>query len=170
MNADPRTLAVACPQCGTRYLLPAHLLGPGGARVRCPGCTRSFDVPPPPLGTGTTAEAEVSRRAATPATAAAGAAGAIEPGAPKRSRPVPIAPTAQPPIDVAHSVLKAIASREGEPLERAAREGHLFSIYGPAIFEAWDEYRRQTGEAGAAPFRAALKERWGVELPEVTPR
>jgi hypothetical protein len=46
----------------------------------------------------------------------------------------------------------------------------LFSQHGPAIFEAFDEFRRRAPGAGTGPFRAAMRELWGVDLPEVTPR
>src|SRR5262245_50730582 len=35
---------VRCPHCSTGYQLPDHLLGPRGARVRCPQCGKSFVV------------------------------------------------------------------------------------------------------------------------------
>jgi len=37
-------LPVQCPACASRYLLPASLLGDGGAQVRCPTCGRDFAV------------------------------------------------------------------------------------------------------------------------------
>ena len=35
---------VTCPKCAVSYLLPERLLGPGGARVRCPRCGEMFTV------------------------------------------------------------------------------------------------------------------------------
>ena len=37
-------MTVHCPHCSTEYLLPDHLLGPRGARVRCPKCAGAFVV------------------------------------------------------------------------------------------------------------------------------
>lgn len=37
-------MTVRCPHCSTGYLLPDHLMGPLGARVRCPECQGSFEV------------------------------------------------------------------------------------------------------------------------------
>jgi predicted Zn finger-like uncharacterized protein len=39
-------MQVVCPYCSTPYVLPDHLMGPGGARVRCPNCREQFVVPP----------------------------------------------------------------------------------------------------------------------------
>lgn len=37
-------MIVACPHCSAVYELPRHLLGPGGAAVRCPHCTEEFTL------------------------------------------------------------------------------------------------------------------------------
>jgi len=37
-------MIIACPNCSTGYLLPEHLVGPAGARVRCPRCQLLFTV------------------------------------------------------------------------------------------------------------------------------
>jgi len=37
-------MIVACPHCAAVYELPRHLLGPGGAAVRCPHCTGEFTL------------------------------------------------------------------------------------------------------------------------------
>jgi predicted Zn finger-like uncharacterized protein len=167
MSADPRTINVSCPHCGARYLLPANLLGPGGARVRCPGCSRSFDVPAPaapapPAG----GLRETPRR---PSLAAAGAAAPAPPAT--AAPPAPAAPaTAASAQEIARELLEAMSGRDGERLSAAVAEGSLFSKHGPEIFAAYDEFRRRAPQVGAAPFRAALRELWGVELPEVTPR
>jgi predicted Zn finger-like uncharacterized protein len=167
MSADPRTINVSCPHCGARYLLPANLLGPGGARVRCPGCSRSFDVPAPaapaPPASGLR---ETPRR---PSIAAADAAAPARPASP--AAPTPAAPaTARSAQEIARELLEALGGRSGGRLSAAVAEGNLFSKHGPEIFAAYDEYRRRAPQVGAAPFRAALRELWGVELPEVTPR
>ena len=152
MTADPRTLRVTCPHCAARYLLPANLLGPGGARVRCPGCGRSFDVPAPIGGDDPFQAPPRSSSLPRPRVG--------------RADPARVASA----IDVARRVLGELASRGGDAIARAAGEGALFAHFGPEIFEAYDEYRRQSPGEGGAPFRAALRERWGVDLPEVTPR
>ena len=246
MAADPRTLNVTCPHCAARYLLPAHLLGPGGARVRCPGCARSFDVAPPvaelprmietpaPLlkrapareDDVATAEAEarIESELRDPAVLAGftsqpglapppGPGESAVPDAPEVTEvaeapqapevpELPVTPelpemaeameameamevagTAPPeaaranatpekalPETVAREVLEAVARRAGTDLSAAAAAGHLFAQYGPQIFAAFDEYRKRAGAAGSAPFRAALRGLWGVDLPETTRR
>lgn len=37
-------MTVSCPNCSSRYALPAHLLGPSGARVVCPACWHRFSL------------------------------------------------------------------------------------------------------------------------------
>ncbi len=50
-------MTVHCPHCLTGYLLPEHLLGGAGARVRCPGCEGVFVVLPEGEAVGETEEA-----------------------------------------------------------------------------------------------------------------
>jgi predicted Zn finger-like uncharacterized protein len=191
MTTDAATLHVSCPKCDAQYLLPAHLLGPGGARVRCPACRDSFDVPPLPEAEAddapaaeTQAPASVARAdAAADAVPATAAVAEAPPAAPARraiddpalehepeaSDAAPASP-AQGAREIAHAILDELEAREAGGLERAAREGRLFAQFGPAIFAAWDEYRKRADGGGAASFRDALRERWGVDLPEVTPR
>ena len=86
-------MIVACPHCAAVYELPRHLLGPGGAAVRCPHCTGEFTlgadgevisgagahdaaVAPPapaPAATRTGAAAQVPAAAQAPAHAPAAA-------------------------------------------------------------------------------------------------
>ncbi len=156
-------MIISCPQCSTGYLLPEHLMGPGGARVRCPRCQHLFDVEPAgaPRTPPAPAEApeprtldvqeEPAARAATPA--------------PPQSPPPAAAPAQEDPVAAAHAVLDELAARSGEGLERARAEQRLFAEFGPALMEAYEAYRRRVGrEAGPGPFRAALRERWGVDL------
>ncbi len=154
-------MIVACPNCSTGYLFPESLMGPGGARVRCPRCQNLFLVDP-------------EGRLKAPVAPAAGAAPESAPapeGAPAReaeleaSRGPAAAPAGQEPLAVARRVLAELARREGAGLERAREEKRLFATFGPALMEAYESYRRLAGEeAGAAPFREAVRERWGVEL------
>ena len=175
MSADPRTMNVSCPHCGARYLLPANLLGPGGARVRCPGCSRSFDVPPAVHAGGTQAASGPVTAADRSPVAASPASRVLE-ETPRRPSIVPPGAARPPaadalaPQEIARELLSALSARSGGSLSAAASEGSLFSQHGPAIFEAFDEFRRRAPNVGAGPFRAALRELWGVELPEVTPR
>jgi hypothetical protein len=90
-------------------------------------------------------------------------------------RPAGFAPAAETaggetPEEIARHLLSALSARGGEALSAAAAQGTLFAQHGPAIFEAYDEYRRRAPKMGAGPFRDALRELWGVDLPEVTPR
>jgi len=150
-------MIIACPHCSTGYLLPAHLLGPGGARVRCPRCHQPFAVdregevaetqavPVPPPGTTTLTE--------------------MSPASPPPGTFAPQGPVLGEPLTVARTVLQELASRAGGELEKACAERRLFQEFGPLLMEAFDAYRQQAGpHAGPAPFREALRERWGVEL------
>ena len=185
MNTEPAPIRVSCPECHVPYLLPARLLGPGGARVRCPACDSSFDVAPPAAQTDVLAEPDpaiatepVLGVATGPAPGAAtepAREAASEPATPEAvatgSSPAPVpgdsAPLAR---EVAREVLDALAQHVGPDLERVVAEGRVFARFGPEIFAAYDEYRRRAKEGGADPFRIALRDRFGVDLPEVTPR
>jgi predicted Zn finger-like uncharacterized protein len=188
MTTDAATLHVSCPKCDAQYLLPAHLLGPGGARVRCPACRDSFDVPPlsdaeadvapaaetqAPASVAATASVQARPADLAPVAPAAPAAQAVEPPALEHEQETSEAAPASPAHgarEIAHAILDELEAREAGGVELAAREGRLFAQYGPAIFAAWDEYRKRADGGGAASFRDALRERWGVDLPEVTPR
>jgi len=141
---------ISCPECGTGYLLPEHLLGPGGASVRCPRCQRLFAVdarglPQAPAG------AQAGEQALAPARESAAAAA---PG-----------PAGGGPLTVARAVLERLSRDQGEAIERARDERRFFADFGPALMAAFEHYRREAGEdAGPGPFREALRERWGVEL------
>ena len=66
---------------------------------------------------------------------------------------------------LARGVLDELRERLGPALETAARERRLFAEHGPALIEAWDEFRRRAGaQAASRPFREELRERFGVEL------
>jgi hypothetical protein len=67
--------------------------------------------------------------------------------------------------DLARVVFDELAARVGPALESAARERRLFADHGPALLEAWDEFRRRAGvHAPSRPFRDELRDRFGVEL------
>lgn len=135
-------MTVQCPQCQTKYLLPDHLLGPRGARVRCPGCGHRFDVA---RGEGTSVP-----EAATRATAdVPGAASDQDTHA----------------TEVARSLLRGLAERLGERLAPARASGKVLSEFGPELMSAYDAYRKQLGDgAPARPFRTELRTTWGVDL------
>ena len=134
-------MIVSCPSCTNAYRLPESLLGPGGARVRCPRCGHAFVVAGGP--------APVVTEAGT-------VAAAPEDG----------------PAAIAREVLAELARRSGPRIEEAIARGLLFSEFGEALLQCYQEYVRRAGPAApAARFRAALRERWGVDLdPPVTAR
>jgi predicted Zn finger-like uncharacterized protein len=69
------------------------------------------------------------------------------------------------PIEVARAVLDELATHSGDAIAASRDEGKVFREFGPVIAEAFEFYRRQLGPgADAAPFRTALRERWGVDL------
>lgn len=143
-------MIISCPECGTGYLLPEHLLGPGGASVRCPRCQQLFAVDARGLSqapAGPLAGEQALAPAREPAAAAA-------PG-----------PAGGGPLTVARAVLERLSRDRGGAIERAREERRIFADFGPALMAAFEDYRREAGEdAGPGPFREALRERWGVEL------
>jgi predicted Zn finger-like uncharacterized protein len=152
-------MTVHCPHCLTGYELPAHLMGAQGARVRCPGCQGVFVVLPEgrerPEAPGPQSEALPEPRA-DQASASAEAA-----------RTGPSSPVYEPAV-VACAVIDVMVDFLGEALNRARARGTVLSEHGPAIVAVWEEYRRRAGaEAPAAEFRAALRDRVGIDL---TPR
>lgn len=137
-------MTVQCPQCQTRYLLPDHLLGPRGARVRCPGCGHRFEVMPG-ADAGDVPAGESQTEAAT-VTAAGGE------GDPRAT-------------EVARTLLRGLAERLGERLVPAKAAGRVLSEFGPELMSAWDAYREELGaDAPAQPFRSELRATWGVDL------
>ncbi|MEK7824511.1 MAG: zinc-ribbon domain-containing protein [Candidatus Eisenbacteria bacterium] len=176
-------MTVHCPHCSTGYLLPDHLVGPRGARVRCPNCQGAFVVLPESRGDRAgdalreSRSGNVFENTGRGAAEAAGAAGAVvmeaEPAAADASRssavsvpdPPPAPAPAEEPAAVAAAVLDALVARLGDALVDARLRGKVLSEHGPAIMDAYQEYRRRAG-LGASPdlFRAALKGRCGVDL------
>lgn len=192
-------MPVTCPHCSTRYVLPKALLGPGGARVRCPRCREPFAVspegeaiapPPKPAENGAAQVLAASDAApvapangapahdpalagpprlevkvAEPVGAAAGPVHATigeEAAATADAEPAPVAET---PFTVARNVLDELAKHSDGAITASRDAGRLFREFGPVIAEAFEFYRRQVGPgADAAPFRAALREKWGVDL------
>jgi predicted Zn finger-like uncharacterized protein len=138
-------MTVHCPHCSTGYLLPDHLMGPRGARVRCPQCKRPFVVLREEAG-GTITRLED-----------------ILP-----SEADSVAPDTVPDEEasrVAQEVLDSLADQLGSSLAQARSRGRVLAEFGPDVMKAFDEYRSRLGERAApAAFRAALKERWGIDL------
>jgi len=146
---------VRCPHCSTGYQLPDHLLGPRGARVRCPKCAKSF---------------EVARTADSPESAPEDALESNLPLTPSESDealglPPLVEVPDEEPEEVATRILDALAARLGERLEVSHAEGRLWADHGEALMRAWDEYREVLGaRADAAVFRSHLRARWNVDL------
>jgi predicted Zn finger-like uncharacterized protein len=177
-------MIISCPNCSTGYLLPEHLLGPGGARVRCPRCQQVFvvDREGVPQATAVGPAASEIRERPQPDTEERGAgpgdttAGALHGSGPHEqplqaaveehlAGPSSEAPGDPGPLEAARAVLADLAVREGEALERARAEQRLFADHGPALLLAYETWRRRVGAgADASAFRTALRERWGVEL------
>ena len=158
-------MTVQCPYCSTAYLLPERLLGERGARVRCPTCGGGFQVAAvahagagasrapitetvPGMGSGSTRDTEPAPRPI------------VSPQAPA----VTAAPAGDPAA-VAHAVLEVLETFLGDALSRARERGTVLSEHGPALLAVWDEYRKRAGgEASSVVFRAALRDRLGVDL------
>ena len=138
-------MTVHCPHCSTGYLLPDHLMGPRGARVRCPQCKRPFVVLREESGGTITRLDDI-----LPTDADA---------APSSSAPDEEASR------VAGEVLDSLANQLGSSLAQARSRGRVLAEFGPDVMKAFDEYRSRLGERAApGAFRAALKDRWGVDL------
>jgi predicted Zn finger-like uncharacterized protein len=178
-------MTVHCPQCLTGYVIPENLLGPGGARVRCPECSEEFVV----VRDGVTAAGEgapegagdeaVIAEAMSGAASGSGAgpAEAAETGTAVAAVPEVAespAPTAdrgrapEAPDLVAGAVLGVLTDFLGESLTRSRARGTVLSDHGPAIMAVFDEYRRRAGaDAPSQIFRAALRDHCGVDLSRV---
>ena len=122
-----------------------------GLPVQCPSCSAQYLLPPELLGTAgasvrcPTCAAEITR----PFASTTNSAEASEQGL----------------RALARGVFDELASRVGPRLEAAARDRRLFAEHGPALMEAWDEFRRRAGaRAPSHAFRDELRERFGVEL------
>ena len=147
VRAQP-AMTVHCPHCSTGYLLPDHLVGARGARVRCPTCQGAFVV----LARGGNGVGEGAPAAPAPAAAAT---------------PAPVAPPRPPeaPDDVAVSIFDSLEASLGDDLADARRGGRVLSTHGPRIMDAYAEYLRRAGaKASPDPFRAELERRCGVAL------
>jgi predicted Zn finger-like uncharacterized protein len=150
-------MTVHCSHCSTGYLLPDHLLGPRGARVRCPKCGKTFVVlrEPAAVASGAPAGAEAAAESV-------GDARAADPGATGDS------PAGAAPDDagaIAREVLQAVAERLGGRLAPARAAGRVLAEFGPDLMAAYDEYRRRLGAAAPAlPFKHELRSGWGVDL------
>ena len=102
--------------------------------------------------------------AARAAAAARDEAATSEPAA-ARNAAASAAPEANTPQAIARAVLDDLDSHSGEAISASRAQGKLFREFGPVIAEAFEFYRRRVGSnADPAPFRAALRERWGVDL------
>ena len=165
-------MIITCPDCSTGYLLPDHLMGQGGARVRCPRCQHLFAVGVDgrprelahPVPGGAQPERPLDAVEEVQVACARPPVKASEPGTGAESG-------TEGHLAVARSVLEELVAREGEAIERAKAGHRFFAEFGPALMEAYEAYRGRAGE-GADPsaFRTALRERWGVELVPLTTR
>ena len=119
--------------------------------VQCPACSAQYLLPSSLLG-----EAGASVRCPTCA-----AEFVVDPA----GRLVTPQPSEDGLRALARGVFDELSARFGSRLETAARERRLFAEHGPALLEAWDEFRRRAGaRAPSHPFRDELRQRFGVEL------
>ncbi len=104
--------------------------------MRCPGCQHDF---------GVTRDGALLAPGPEPADAAS-----TEVEAPQR---------------LAADLLVALEARAPGALQQAASDGRLFTLHGPALLEAYDEFRRRQGAAARSEvFREAVLARYGVDL------
>lgn len=173
-------MTVHCPHCSTDYLLPNHLLGSRGAKVRCPSCQQMFTVlrvagsdewrieaSPAPAPTADLSTPETSHPLSSflgvgpdlvlPSIAAEAAA-AVSGSAGGESAD-------DDPAALASRFLDEMSHRLGDRLTDAVSRGRLLSELGPELMRAYDDFRRTLVKgADAAVFRTAVKQRWGVDL------
>jgi predicted Zn finger-like uncharacterized protein len=122
-----------------------------GLPVQCPSCSAQYLLPPELLGA-----AGASVRCPTCA---------AEFVVDAKGRLVSTEASEQGLRALARGVFDELASKLGPRLEAAARDRRLFADHGPALLEAWDEFRRRAGaRAPSHAFRDELRERFGVEL------
>ena len=169
-------MTVHCPHCGTGYLLPDHLLGPRGARVRCPNCRRPFVVlregeKPPPVSLGAAPVVATEERAPAVAEPELVAAVPVAEAVPDGLAEVTSGPSSEPARDdgnaetVAGEILESLAQRLGTRVAEARARGRVLAELGPELMRAYDEFRARAGaDAPREAFRAVLRERWGVDL------
>jgi predicted Zn finger-like uncharacterized protein len=169
-------MIVSCPHCAAVYELPGHLMGPGGAAVRCRHCEGEFKVGPDgktiDAGEGASlaavgaAPAPGRARGATEAAGEGRGASAKEAGAPEAAAAASSGPAgASDPSAVARRVLDELAARKGPAMADANARGKLLSEFGTDLAAAFDEFRKASaGSGNPAPFRDALRERWGLDL------
>ena len=66
---------------------------------------------------------------------------------------------------IARRVLDELTARKGPAMTDANGRGRLLSEFGPELAAAFEQFRKESGGTGnPAPFRDALRERWGVDL------
>jgi predicted Zn finger-like uncharacterized protein len=171
-------MTVQCPHCSTDYLLPDYLLGSRGAKVRCPSCQQTFTVlrvpdseqvrieaspasSPPDLSALPLNRAPVPAGSGSNAGASIGVSGALMSEGAELATDGPI----EDPAALAARFLDEFSSRTGERLTAAVARGQLLSELGPELLRVYDDFRRTLVKgADAAVFRAAVKDRWGVDL------
>lgn len=181
--------AVRCPHCSGEFTLGADgeivaVLGSGarikgGAEVvvtsaRLRGGAAAAEVAAPSRAPDTGESGLPTAASRAPDTGASVARSAAEPGAPEAgesaARGAPGAPAdrAEPASDaqtIARRVLDALAARKGVAMADARARGRLLSEFGPDVVAAFEEYRKESGGTeNPAPFREALRERWGIDL------
>jgi len=164
-------MTVYCSYCSTGYLLPDHLMGPRGARVRCPKCGKTFVVLRDPPVTGPepaprSPEVEtlgpdiVHERASTESADPAGRAGNES-----TTSSDPIATVTGDDDTLAREMLDALAAHLGPRLAEVRGRGRVLAEFGPDLMRVVDEYRRRAPGPGALlAFKHVLRERWGVDL------
>jgi predicted Zn finger-like uncharacterized protein len=128
--------------------------------VHCPHCTTGYELPDSLVG-------ERGVRVRCP-----NCGGAFDVRREKSDPAAPPAPGNAEPTDldrIATEILDTLARALGPALEEARARGLQLSRHGPALLDAYDEYRRRTEGGSSAPFLAALQKRWGLDLPVLGP-
>ncbi|MEO5989672.1 MAG: hypothetical protein ABIU54_04800 [Candidatus Eisenbacteria bacterium] len=77
---------------------------------------------------------------------------------------------ADDPQRLAEALLVELEARSPGAMQEAAGAGRLFALHGPALLEAYDEFRRRARSTpGSEAFREAVLARYNVDLFPVGP-
>jgi predicted Zn finger-like uncharacterized protein len=160
-------MIITCPACSSRYVLAESLLGPGGARVRCPRCGDSFVV------------AAVEPRRWSDETKGAESGEAVAESRPPDLETASAAPESRSeasneepaevedlsaPVGIARALIARLDRRDRDALQRAHARSRLFSQFGPELLDLFDAYRDAAPGSSSRPFLEALRRDCGIDL------
>lgn len=149
-------MILRCPNCGTRFRVPADALGPSERRVRCSRCQHEWsatagDLMPEPAA----AAAKPAKPARPAAKAKPAAAPKPKPAPPPPPPAVEEAPPPPPPVEPA-----PVPSSEPPPTNEAAEDARLQAASPAALAPAGRSFDEMLAKAVAPPPRKAPAPSW----------